>query len=241
MNCKFIIRQVRKVFTLIELLVVIAIIAILSAILLPALSSSRFAARELTEANNMKQVGLGFLLYAGDNDDYLPYHSNGNGETTEFFDKDQHNWLSISQQYKFITATGNPLMGTETWDHPGNTRTDYLDNTWSFFYSYVKDNKAIYGPSRISNAKTGNVLLQDTLRYHEPKGYYGVTHIRSAESRLPWKDNNSSSGWNLNVWNTNKIKIYLIQYDGALQKARMSDLSVADKAGGFKHFYRENN
>ena len=66
-----------KGFTLIELLVVIAIIGILAGILLPVLGRARESARRTQCASNVKQVGMGLIMYANENYEAFPTDSTG--------------------------------------------------------------------------------------------------------------------------------------------------------------------
>jgi prepilin-type N-terminal cleavage/methylation domain-containing protein len=73
----------RSAFTLIEILVVVAIISILAALLLPALSSAKARSKQVGCINNLKQLALGFQMYAADNEGRLPENTpnapNGGG------------------------------------------------------------------------------------------------------------------------------------------------------------------
>jgi prepilin-type N-terminal cleavage/methylation domain-containing protein/prepilin-type processing-associated H-X9-DG protein len=75
--------RTRKGFTLIELLVVVAIIAVLIAILLPALGKARQQAQQLICGTNMRQQGIGLLMYAQDNNNYIPAAVINQGSTSQ--------------------------------------------------------------------------------------------------------------------------------------------------------------
>ena len=109
----------KRAFTLIELLVVIAIIAILAAILFPVFAQAKAAAKASVGLSNVKQLTLGAILYAGDNDDnrverVIQDLTNGGAPVTN-----EHSWKELTAPY--IKSTG-------LFSDPQNTANKIPDN-----------------------------------------------------------------------------------------------------------------
>jgi prepilin-type N-terminal cleavage/methylation domain-containing protein/prepilin-type processing-associated H-X9-DG protein len=109
-------RASRQGFTIIELLVVIAIIAILAAILFPVFARAREQARKASCASNLKQIGLGLLQYAQDNDEAMPLFSlsgSGHNGYLGYAGADGARWADSIFPY---------VKSTQVFDCPSETK-----------------------------------------------------------------------------------------------------------------------
>jgi len=103
-------------FTLIELLVVIAIIAILAAILFPVFARARENARRASCMSNLKQIGLGFMMYIQDYDEkFPPYLINYTTSPTA------PNGVTPSNPYAWSDALQPYIKSTQVYQCPSQS------------------------------------------------------------------------------------------------------------------------
>jgi prepilin-type N-terminal cleavage/methylation domain-containing protein/prepilin-type processing-associated H-X9-DG protein len=139
----------RSGFTLIELLVVIAIIAILAALLLPALAQAKQKGQQTTCINNMKQIGLGTLMYCDDNQGAFPGSaSNGVGHQPD----DWIFWQTSlppgeTLEYSMVVVAMGGNVNTNIFSCPMDKRP--ASSTLNYLYSYSMESDV--GPDASGN------------------------------------------------------------------------------------------
>ncbi|HEU6446844.1 MAG TPA: type II secretion system protein [Verrucomicrobiae bacterium] len=173
-------------FTLTEMLVVIAIIGILAALLLPAVSRSQMRGKRIWCINNLRQLGMGFQMFAHDHNGNFPMGvPMSEGGSREFVQAGYMAGAQFYFAYRHFQALSNEISETKILVCPADTRSpaqsmSSLQNSdVSYFVGvnadYNKPMSILDGDRNISSQQTSTILdAESSLRWtgemHQFKG-----------------------------------------------------------------------
>lgn len=99
-----------RAFTVVELMVVVAIIGILATLILPPLGRAKSRGQSIYCLNNLRQLGLSLHMYAGDNEDALPYNMGSEGTRKTVAAGTFLNWVNNVMTWELDSDNTNTAL-----------------------------------------------------------------------------------------------------------------------------------
>lgn len=167
----------KKRFTLIELLVVVAIIAILASILLPALRNARLSAYRVGCTSNLRQTGVGMMVYINDSDGYFPTR----GPNDTFNWPDQLCMVLDMLGYKAYDSASDRFY----YDVNGSTKTYFRNLPASIKEQSIFNCPGLGYPSYDTSSYWGTRMSQQVHVYGDYS--YNITFHMCHPDPIYWK------------------------------------------------------
>lgn len=195
-------------FTLIELLVVISIIAVLAAMLIPAISMVRDAARSANCRSNLREFGLAFEGYVGEQDGFYPdfqwqeklqNYINSEGKIVMYFDGSQP-----TLEFKPARCPSAPKKNLNGW--PISVSYSYVGVYWKS-WTMVEPSPPP-GPQNYWKHFAWRVWVGASVDQTFPI-VHSAQVVRSTEKCLlseHWNDGNARQNWGSDELNDQKAR-----------------------------------
>ncbi len=209
--------SMRRGFTLIELLVVIAIIAILAAILFPVFAQAKEAAKKTACLSNVRQIGIGMIMYTNDNDDFYP----GNDQ----WEPAASNTSNSDPRMPYDMQILPYIMSTKIFSCPDDTAGTRASAASRTFWDAAYQSKAIIRSYQF----VGNILTVEGQTTYPP---YGIDQ-NTGLSTYPYPSTSSPIGHNGSAVQEVANTIALVEAFGPTQTGSDSGYVGSSQAAAF--------